>query len=330
MKYSLVTLITLSSAVYIKRDSCASLHQQCGGKEFNGTPCCQPGLLCVAANEGYSQCRESTAPNNTVNITPKQEESQETVPKKLDQPAGNCNTGRVLWNSDFTKPFNSENEWEYDTSNYNGEKQIYVPADQAGTYIKTENNNLIVSASRDSTGQWKAARAVLKHGWGINYRAEVTVKMNKAVPGAFPAVWMLPTIDRKHPDGVWPLEGEIDIFEYQSDFIGSPTPQSFHFGERNGGNALSFRNCPINTETYNTLAVESTETSIRFFCNGQPNGVYNKPANATQFNWPYNGKYEFGFILNYAIEPAFVQNKVPSGVDFLAMSISSLKVQECF
>ncbi|KAI8894668.1 concanavalin A-like lectin/glucanase domain-containing protein [Globomyces pollinis-pini] len=293
--------------------ACVIKYNQCGGKNYQGETCCEPGTVCTLVNEYYSQCLPGT-----------------TQPPPPPPASGNCATGRVLWSVDMSKPFNSKGEWEYDTSNYNQEKQIYVPQSQAGEYIKVQDGKLLVSAKRDGSGKWKAARAVLKKGWGVNYRAEVTLQMDKAVPGAFPAIWMLPTIDRKTPDGVWPLEGEIDIFEYQSEFAGSPTPQTLHFGERNGGNALSFKNCPINPTGVNTLAVESNPNYIRFFCNGKPNGQYNRPNPSSQFNWPYSGKNEFGFILNYAIQPGFAKQPVPANINSLSMIISSLQVKECF
>ncbi|KAJ2995211.1 hypothetical protein HDV02_000940 [Globomyces sp. JEL0801] len=305
----LVFFVSTVSAAVFNETNCSNEQEQCDSDGFKGPSCCNQGSTCVEYNQTYSSCIA-----NPIN---------QTEAFKSNHVAGTCGFNRVKWSLNMQQPFNSNNEWRFDTGNYNGEKQIYVPQGEAGQYIRMENGKLLVMAIRDNSNRWKAARAVLKHGWGVNYRAEATFQLDQAVDGAFPAIWMLP------PSGKWPLVGEIDIFEYQSEFLGTPTPQTLHFGERYGGNALSFKQCPINPTASNTLAVESTANYIRFFCNGQLNGQYNKPANPSQYNWPYGGSNSFAFILNYAIEPSFAQRKVPNNIRSLKMIIPSLVVREC-
>eukprot|EP00475_Leptophrys_vorax_P004696 TRINITY_DN12794_c0_g1_i2.p1 TRINITY_DN12794_c0_g1~~TRINITY_DN12794_c0_g1_i2.p1 ORF type:complete len:300 (-),score=70.93 TRINITY_DN12794_c0_g1_i2:165-977(-) len=239
--------------------------------------------------------------------------------------------GNTLWALDMNQPFNHNGEWWFDTGNYNGEEQTYTSGSEAGQHIYTSGGNLVVQATQTAASGWKwrSARAVLNHGWNQNFYAEVQLRLDNPVAGAFPAVWMLPT---SGPG--WPTGGEIDIFEFQTGFAGIPTPQTLHFQDRHAGNAMSFKNCNFGETNWVTLGVEVTESRIRFWCNGHINGEYNKPGNANQNNWPYNGNYPFGFILNYAVNPAWDHGNaaklVPYGVNTLTMFIRSLVVRSCY
>ena len=44
--------------------ACGGPYAQCGGSGFAGEACCEPGYECVAQNEWYSQCQESSAAIN--------------------------------------------------------------------------------------------------------------------------------------------------------------------------------------------------------------------------------------------------------------------------
>ncbi|ORX46610.1 hypothetical protein BCR36DRAFT_220715, partial [Piromyces finnis] len=41
--------------------ACAGPFAQCGGNNFEGEACCEPGYECVAFNEWYSQCQQSSS-----------------------------------------------------------------------------------------------------------------------------------------------------------------------------------------------------------------------------------------------------------------------------
>ncbi|KAF5103374.1 hypothetical protein D0Z03_000223 [Geotrichum reessii] len=53
------------SAASVDDSQCQSLYQQCGGKEYTGSTCCQSGATCQVVNDWYYQCLPSTGLSHT-------------------------------------------------------------------------------------------------------------------------------------------------------------------------------------------------------------------------------------------------------------------------
>ncbi|KAI8899373.1 concanavalin A-like lectin/glucanase domain-containing protein [Globomyces pollinis-pini] len=229
--------------------------------------------------------------------------------------------GKVLFNPDFTQPFNYQGEW--DTGDYfagNAEIQKYI--NDAST-IFTANGALHIKTYKVD-GQWFSGRIRSRQGWK-NFRVDSTFKLDQACDGAFPAIWMLPTGYLP-----WPYAGEIDIAEFNTNFYcKTPTPQSLHFQNHFGANAISNQDCAIDVTNFNTLSVEVVENEVRFYCNGVRNGGYTRPYPYTEDmnSWPFSAN-PFGLVLNYAVQPGF-SLPVPLGVYSMQMTVSRLEVTEC-
>ncbi|KAF5022834.1 hypothetical protein F66182_5128 [Fusarium sp. NRRL 66182] len=59
----------LAAPVMEERQSCSNgVWSQCGGMNWNGTPCCTSGNHCVKINDFYSQCQPGAGPSSTTAI----------------------------------------------------------------------------------------------------------------------------------------------------------------------------------------------------------------------------------------------------------------------
>ena len=101
--------------------------------------------------------------------------------------------------------------------------------------------------------------------------------------------------------GGWPNSGEIDIMEYR----GSRKDKVFstvHTKNRYGSGISSGEKYFPNLETtFNTYALEWTESTMIFYVNGQQIHQYNNPNRVTnpQNDWPFD--QEFFIIMNVAM-----------------------------
>ncbi|KAI8902880.1 concanavalin A-like lectin/glucanase domain-containing protein [Globomyces pollinis-pini] len=224
--------------------------------------------------------------------------------------------GNVLFRSDFSNGVDPH-VWFPEYYSTNGEKQIYTTDSQT---LFAADGNMVLRAFKDRN-QWKSARVRSFRGWN-NFRAEVRFRLDQAVNGAFPAIWMLPV------DGIWPRDGEINIMEYSQAFPVSPVQQGVQTQNQNSGGGPKWRNCNPDVTNWVSVAVEQTDEAVSFFCNGQFSGAYVKPRDANINNWPFANK-PFSLILNYAIQPYFMPPP-PRGIESLSMFISSVVVTDCF
>lgn len=184
----------------------------------------------------------------------------------------------------------------------NGEQQIYT---DSPVNSFAQDGLLHVKLVKDSvTGTWTSAR--LKTSASFSFaqgKVEARVRLQDAVPGVFPAVWML---GKKITQGTsWPKCGEIDLFEFQSGWWSSHTvPSSLHFQERYGANAVSFANTQIDPSQWHLYQLEWTDNLITFSHDGKKLGTYLRPATPTVNNWPFTPDNPFFLIINHAISPS--------------------------
>ncbi|KAI8902879.1 concanavalin A-like lectin/glucanase domain-containing protein [Globomyces pollinis-pini] len=225
--------------------------------------------------------------------------------------------GNNLYTSSFSRGVDSS-FWSHEYYSPNGERQVYT--NNADTFY-TSGGNLVIRAFKDNRGTWNSARLLANRGWN-NFRAEVVFKLDQAVDGAFPAIWMQPV-------GGWaPDDGEIDLMEYSQAFPVSPVQQAVQTRSQNNGWGPTFRRCNPDVTNWVNVAVEQTDRAVTFYCNGQLSGAYNRPENSNFDNWPFSSK-QYALTLNYAIQPSFM-GPVPDHVNSLSMTISSIKVTSCF
>ena len=119
--------------------------------------------------------------------------------------------------------------------------------------------------------------------------------------GTWPAIWMLG--DHALPqEPNWPLDGEIDIME-QKGFNSTEkgvVSAALHFSDQHGSNPIfNDRSVPSACTGFNTYHLTWTTDAIKIGVNGVNYLTYNKPANPTQQNWPYDAPQYL--LLNLAI-----------------------------
>eukprot|EP00122_Pirum_gemmata_P018376 Pgem_evm1s17207 len=235
------------------------------------------------------------------------------LPKKI--PTTTPTKGKLV----FEDNFNS-----FDTSIWTANTEIHVNGEiqdysSDKRYAYTQNGVLnLLAIKNEQENKWYSARYNTRGVRQFQYGyIETRVRM-PAQPGSFPAVWMLPdSIDKPTP---WPLCGELDIFEYQS--IWDEIPSTLHFHERHGGESMTFKGPFKDASDWHVYGVDWREDRIAFYHDNKRVGVYRKPPNPTQENWPYD--QEFFLIINNAVHPHW-GSQPDEGVKNLNFEIDYIK-----
>lgn len=117
---------------------------------------------------------------------------------------------------------------------------------------------------------------------------EVKAKFDCA-PGAWPAIWMMPT------SGPWPQTGEIDIMEHLN--YQGVIYQTIHYNNTNGthgsnttvagnGTSSAYFTSVEDKAAFHTYGVEWTPESVIFFMDGRK--TLTLAAQKNNPNWPFN------------------------------------------
>ncbi|RKP20292.1 concanavalin A-like lectin/glucanase [Rozella allomycis CSF55] len=272
----------------------------------------------------------NTPASNTPPVSPtNQDNSKQDANQNNAPPAPvNSSDSYSTWSANLANFQKSDwcfDIWTAETGrDGNGEAQDYTDSPDV---IYSKNGSLYLHAIRKN-GRWYAPR--IKSNVGFDYgRFEATVTLTETVPGAFPAVWMLPGGDG-NDSFHWPYDGEIDIFEYNQGWGQIAVNQGAHYGAKNRDKCDCVASkCAIQPNKPMIFAVEKTPDRLTFFCDGTKSHEINNPNTGNKNDWPFNLR-KFRFILNYAIEPSWSKNAgkvVPQGVDKLTMIVSQLQVK---
>lgn len=206
------------------------------------------------------------------------------------------------WRMIFSDEFNSTggfdtNKWVYclrQTSAWNKyltSTPNYVSQD--GTNLLLRMDNAVIPGDDvpfHSGGIQTSGKFNFRYGM-----VEVRAKFKNG-QGAWPAIWMMPETPTAY--GGWPNSGEIDIMEHVN--YENVMHQTIHNGavtNANGGSTAT-QTSPYNTADYNTYGIIWTPSKIEFYVNGLLRYTYNKAANATSAQWPFDKP--FYLILNQA------------------------------
>lgn len=124
-------------------------------------------------------------------------------------------------------------------------------------------------------------------------KVEVRAKFKQG-QGSWPAIWMMPEDPVSFGD--WPNSGEIDIMEHVN--YENVVHQTIHNGAvtGSGGGSSASRTSAYNVTDFNTYTMIWNPTSIEFYVNDVLRYTYNKVANATSMQWPFDKP--FYLILN--------------------------------
>ena len=219
----------------------------------------------------------------------------------------------LVWQDEFDRSgLPDTNKWDYDTYRnqvgwHNNELQYYSRGRLENSSVSDGTLKLIarseqLTSAADWGGQNYTSTRLVTRGkaeWTYGH-FEIRAKLPCAL-GTWPAIWMLG--DHTLPqEPIWPLNGEIDIME-QKGFSSSDknvVSAALHFWDRHGGNPVgNERTLTGACERFNTYHLTWTTDAIQIGANGVNYLTYNKPANATQENWPYDAPQYL--LLNVAV-----------------------------
>lgn len=212
-------------------------------------------------------------------------------------------TKRLVWADEFNtgkKP--NKEKWNIITGDGcpelcgfgNNELQYY-----SSENVKVEDGNLIIKAKKDSMGNraYTSAKLVTKDKGDWQYgRIEVSAKLPEG-RGTWPAIWMLPTLNRNLK---WPADGEIDIMEHvgYNQGVVHGTIHTQKYNGMLGTQKTDSIHIPDAHRKFHTYAIEWDENCITWFVDDQQ---YNKieRGNDGREGWPFDG--DFHLILNLAV-----------------------------
>ncbi|MES2006068.1 MAG: glycoside hydrolase family 16 protein [Bacteroidota bacterium] len=206
-----------------------------------------------------------------------------------------------VWNIIFEDNFNAtgsfdNSKWSYCSRNNNVAWTKYLTS--TSDYASLDGSSLVLKMDNKII----SGDAVPYHSGGIETngkfqfmygKVEVSAKFTQGT-GSWPAIWMMPATPVAY--GGWPNSGEIDIMEHINNE--SVIHETIHNGAvTNSNGASSATNAAgYNAADFNTYGIIWAENKIDFYLNGDLKYTYNKPANATSAQWPYDKP--FYLILN--------------------------------
>lgn len=151
-------------------------------------------------------------------------------------------------------------------------------------------------------GRYQAGGVQMLSDLGFQYgRVEVSARFTKMAYGSWPAIWMMPS---KPIWNGWPQCGEIDIMEHLNmDSNVWNVIHSFWVDELKNHDNPPYCDTPyVNTDNFNTYAIEWDANNITFYVNGTATLVYpnlHLSNNSDVKQWPFDAP--FYLILNNAL-----------------------------
>lgn len=219
-----------------------------------------------------------------------------------------CQT--LVWEDNFTQTSLDTNAWEIQTGDGcdqgagmcgwgNSELQSYQTDNitLANGIMTIEARKERVKSTQYTSGRIRTANMAASGDWSFG-RFEARMKVPDG-QGMWPAFWMLPT----NPANVWPISGEIDIFEsvgqsanisFGTIHYGQPWPDNSH----TGGSMLMQPGKW--SDDFHTYAVEWELGEIRWYIDNMLYSV-KTPADVSPEDWPFDGRNNFHLILNLAV-----------------------------
>ena len=176
----------------------------------------------------------------------------------------------------------------------NNEKQFYT---NSAENIRLEDGNLIINSLIDVEKGFTSAKITTKElvGWKYGY-IEVSAKLPVG-KGAWPAIWMLPTLDRAMQ---WPRDGEIDIMEHvgynPATVYGTIHTESYnHVKGTQKSDSIKITDAH---ESFHIYAIHWTDQKIEWLVDNIPYHAVYKNGDGKS-GWPFD--QEFHLILNLAV-----------------------------
>ncbi|CAA9233721.1 MAG: GH16 [uncultured Cytophagales bacterium] len=208
---------------------------------------------------------------------------------------------QLVWSDEFNGAgLPDAARWGYDVGGNgwgNRELQYYTDADPDNARV--EGGNLVVEARRETFGDnaYTSARLVSRGKGEWTYgRVEARAKL-PAGRGTWPAIWMLPTVDKLE----WPEDGEIDIMEHVG-FNPGVVHGTIHtkaynhsIGTQKGGQLT----VPDASTAFHVYTIEWTPDRIDWFLDGKPYFSFANDKAGNIETWPFD--QPFHLIFNVAV-----------------------------
>ena len=180
----------------------------------------------------------------------------------------------------------------------NNEAQYYSKERLDNARVK--DGALIIEARKDDykTREYSSAK-IMSKGIGDWQYGKFLIKAKLPEGrGTWPAIWMLPTLDRPLD---WPLDGEIDIMEHvgydQGTVHGTIHTEAYNgmIGTQKSGQVQ----IPDASEEFHEYGVEWTEDKLVWTLDGEPYFELENPGKTAE-EWPFN-ENPYHLILNLAV-----------------------------
>lgn len=214
-------------------------------------------------------------------------------------------TGQLIWSDEFNyegKP--DPDKWGFELGDGcpaicgwgNNELQFYTDNEKN---VRVEDGKLIVEAhqEKDESYSYSSSKVVStgKGDWKYGY-IEVRAKLPYG-KGTWPAIWMLPTLDRKLN---WPMDGEIDIMEHVGYNMGTVygTIHTGKYNHRIGTQKSDSVEVANIHQDFHVYAIDWGPEHISWFVDGQKFYTVYKNGDSRD-GWPFDDK--FHLILNVAV-----------------------------
>ncbi len=213
-------------------------------------------------------------------------------------------TENLVWEDNFEGSSLDTNFWNIYVGNGcpelcgfgNNEIQYYT---NQSLNLKVENGKLTISAYYDTVFSiFTSGKITTKNK--VDFQKgylEVVAKLPNAT-GSWPAIWMLPTLNR---DLDWPLDGEIDIMEnvgYDScKIFGTIHTKAYNHTI----NTQKSDSIIINSahQDFHTYAINWTDSILEWYVDSKLYSSIKKLPSDQQEQWPFDKSYHL--ILNQAV-----------------------------
>lgn len=208
-------------------------------------------------------------------------------------------TRELVWSDEFNYAgLPDPRKWNYDEGGHgwgNDELQFYTKRTENA---RVEDNRLIIEARKEDWRgkEYTSARlkTIGKGDWSYG-RFDIRARL-PAGRGTWPAIWMLPTLERL----VWPDDGEIDIMEHvgYKEGLVHGTIHTQAFNHRIGTQKVDTIRIDDATTAFHVYSIEWTPDKLEWFVDGnQYHTVINE--NNGPDEWPFFK--DFYLILNIAV-----------------------------
>ncbi len=207
----------------------------------------------------------------------------------------------LVWSEEFDyQGLPDSDKWSYNVGGHgwgNNELQYYTK--KRSDNARVEDGRLIITAKKESfkNKEYTSARLITKNKGDWKYgKIEVRAKLPDGL-GTWPAIWMLPTLDRGLD---WPKDGEIDIMEHVGYNLGTVygtihTKKYNHMIGTQKSDSVYIADLHKNFHVY---SIDWNEKQITWSVDNEEYLTLFK-ENEDELGWPFDK--EFHLILNLAV-----------------------------